>query len=119
MNFASHFKLGVFAAVLAAGSSPAIAACRVTDFTSRTLASLNEAQRLSFISQMTETEFDKLRASPPGSANHHDLVAKSASVAEARRAARSKVAGLGVENIDDYRLIWASDFLTDEELRRF
>ena len=123
MKLGSHvnrLKIGTgMCAVAMAAWSPAMAACRVTDFTSRNLASLNEAQRLSFISQMTQTEFDKLRASAPGSTNYHDLVGRSASVVEARRGARAKIVGLGVENIDDYRRIWASDFLTDEELRRF
>ena len=107
------------AAWMLALAQPANAACRVTDFTARTLASLNEVQRLSFVSQMTQTEYDKLRRSQPGSASYHELVAKSANVAEARRAAQSRIADLSVENIDDFRKIWASDFLTDEELRRF
>jgi len=114
----------IIASLCAAASTlalaqPAGAACRVTDFTDKTLTSLNEAQRLSFVSQMTQTEYDKLRRSQPGSANYHELIAKSANAAAARRAAQSKIADLGVENIDDFRRVWASDFLTDEELRRY
>jgi len=124
MNPGSHPNclkvcIGLCALALGGWCAPAMAACRVTDFTTRTLASLNEAERLSFISQMTQTEFDKLRASAPGSANHNDLIANSASVVEARNAAQSRIAATRIENVDDFRQIWASDFLSDEELQRF
>lgn len=95
------------------------AACRVTDFTDRTMASLNEIQRLSFASQMTQTEFTRLKAAPPGSANHYPLIAGSANVIEAKQAARAKIASLKIENSDYFMKIWASDFLDDEQLRRF
>jgi hypothetical protein len=110
---------GCTVAALLAWAPAAMAACRVTDFTSKTLASLNEVERLSFASQMTQTEFDKLHALASDNPNHYDLIAKSASVAEARQAAQTRIADLAVENIDDYRKIWASDFLMDEELQRF
>ncbi len=95
------------------------AACRVTDYTDRTLSSLNEVQRLSFVSQMTQTEFTRLTAAPPGSPNHYALIAGSANVIEAKQAARAKIASLKIENSDYYMKIWASDFLNDEQLRRF
>jgi hypothetical protein len=106
-------------AAMLAGAATAEASCRVTDFTDRTLSSLNEAERLSFVSQMTQTEFDKLHAAPADGANYDPIIAASASVTEARQAALAKFAGLGVENIDDYRRIWASDYLTDEQLQRY
>jgi hypothetical protein len=107
------------AVAILAWTPAAMAACRVSDFTSKTLGSLGEVQRLSFVSQMTQTEFDKLHALPPGSPNYDELIVRSAGVAEARQAAQTRLANLAVENIDDYRKIWASDFLTDEELQRF
>lgn len=107
------------AAALLTSAPAAMAACRVSDFTSKPLALLNEMQRLSFASQMTQTEFDKLHALAPGNPNYVELIAKSASVVEARQAAQTRLANLAIENIDDYRKIWASDFLTDEELQKF
>ena len=103
----------VLAAPLAMAS-----ACRVTDFTERTLASLSEVQRLSFVVEMTPTEYARLKAAAPGSANYYELIGKSATALEARQAARSKLESLRVENIDDYRRFWASDYLTDEQLRK-
>ena len=97
----------------------AIAACRVTDFSDRSLSSLNEIQRLSFVSQMTQTEYAKLKAAPAGDSNHYALIAGSANLIEARQAARTKVASLKLEYSDYYMKFWASDFLTDEQLRKF
>lgn len=110
---------GLMAVALLAWAPAAMAACRVSDFTSKPLASLNEVERLSFASQMTQTEYDKLHGLPPGSPNYYELIAKSAAVAGARQTARAQLADLTVENVDDYRKVWASDFLTDEELQRF
>ena len=104
---------------LLAGSPPATAACRVSDFTDRTLTSLNPMQRLAFASQMLETEFERLRAEPPGSPNHDALIAGAGSFVEARQTALSRLESLELENIDGLRHIWASDFLSDEELRSF
>jgi hypothetical protein len=81
--------------------------------------SLNEVERLSFVSQMTQTEFDRLHGLKPGNENFIQLVAGSASVVDARQAAKAKLATLALDNIDDYRKIWVSDFLTDEQLRRY
>lgn len=111
---------GLFAVVGLLVLAPAAhAACRVTDFTDRTLSSLNEIQRLSFASQMTQTEFTRLKAAAPGSPNHYALIADSANVIEAKQAARAKIARLKIENSDYYMKIWASDFLNDEQIQRF
>jgi len=96
-----------------------MASCRVTDFTTKPLASLNEVEQLSFISQMTQTEFDKLHSLAPGNDNYIQPVVASASVVDARQAAKAKLESLHVDNIDDYRRIWRSDFLTDEQLRHY
>ncbi len=107
------------AAALLVGPSTAMAACRVTDFTDRTLSSLEEIQRLAFVTQMTQTEFAKLKAAAPGSPNHYALIASSANVIEAKQTARAKIASLKIENSDYYTKIWASDYLSDDQLRRF
>ena len=114
-----NISAGFCVAALAAWSSAATAACRVTDFTDRTMTSLNEVERLSFATQMTQTEFDKLHGSTSGDANFVQLIVESPGLTEAKQAAKAKLTGLGIENIDDYRAIWASDFLTDEQLQRY
>lgn len=133
--------IGAVAAIALGSGTAQAAACRVTDFTTRTLSSLNEVQRLSLVSEMTRTEFARLHAEKPGSANYYELLAKASSAAEARQAALAKLATVPVRSIDDmrkvwgselrnddildamqidgYRHIWASDFLTDEELQKF
>lgn len=111
-------SLGAAAALLAV-SPAAMAACRVTDYTDRTLTSLNEVERLSFVNQMTQTEYTRLKAAAPGSPNYYALIANSANIIEARQAARAKIASLKIENSDYYMKIWASDFLTDDQLRRW
>lgn len=93
--------------------------CRVTDFTDRTLASLSEVQRLSLVTEMTQTEYNLLKSAKPGSANHYRLIAESANIREARAAARTRLYTLDVKNVDGYRRTWASDFLTDEQTRKF
>ena len=102
-----------------ASASTAMAACRVTDFTDRTLRSLNDAERLSFISQMTQTEYDKLHAMTPDSASYDPAIVQGANVRDVRQAAIARLESLGIENIDYYRRLWASDFLTDDQLRRY
>lgn len=97
----------------------AMAACRVTDFTARPLTSLNEIQRLSFVSQMTQTEYIRLKQAAPSDPNHYSLIVNSANLIEAKQAARTKIGSLNIENSDYYMKIWASDFLTDEKLREF
>lgn len=111
---------GLFAAIAMLAWAPAAsAACRVTDFSDRSMASLNEIQRLSFVSQMTQTEYVKLKAAPAGDPNHYALIAGSANLIEAKQAARAKIASLKIEYSDYYMRFWASDFLTDDQLRKF
>ena len=110
---------GLGTAALLLLASPAFATCRVTDFTDRPLASLNEMQRLSFISQLERTEFDRLKARPAGDPNHDAMIASAASVMDARKAAWTRLDNLRIDNIDDYRRVWRSDFLTDEQLRNY
>lgn len=106
------------AALLAA--TPAFAwPCPVTNFTERTLASLSEVQRLSFVTEMTRTEYDRLKAEKPGSDNHYALLANSASISAARQAARDKLYSIGIKNVDGFRLVWSTEFLTDENLAKF
>lgn len=109
--------LGVAAALLAA--SPAFATCRVTDFTDLPLSSLNDMQRLSFVSQLERTEFDRLKAKPQGDPNHDATIAAAASATDARKAAWARLEALKMDNIADYRQVWRSDFLTDEQLRKY
>lgn len=101
------------------GATAQAAACRITDYTDRPLAALNAMQRLAFLSEMTPTEFQKMKAAASGDPNYSDIVAKSATAAEARQAARDKLISLKVDNVDGYREIWATDYLTDEQMLRF
>lgn len=100
-------------------SQVAVASCRVTDFATTPLTSLNEVEQLSFVSQMTQTEFDKLHSLSAGNDNYIQPVVASASVVEARQAAKAKLEKLHLDNMDDYRRIWLSDFLTDEQLQHY
>lgn len=92
-------------------------ACRITDFTDRTLDSLTEKQRVSFLTEMTQTEYQRIKASPPGTPNFDPMIAVSTNVGSARALAYAKLASYNIENIDDYRKIWASDWLTDKGLQ--
>jgi hypothetical protein len=116
-------------------------ACRVTDFTDKPLSSLSEVQRLSFVMQMTQTEFDRLHAAKSGDPNYYELLAANDTISKAQQAARRKLDSVTFHSIDDYRArwdanlgqndfldameveeyssIWATDYLTDEQLRRF
>lgn len=109
----------VVMAILALAPTAWGAACRITDFTDRTLSSLNEVQRLSFVSHMTQTEFDRLKEAAPGSENYYSLIVESSSVKEAREKAIEKLETLDIPSVDGYRNIWATDYLTDEQLKRF
>ncbi|MDG2004219.1 MAG: hypothetical protein P8J20_12895 [Novosphingobium sp.] len=118
--------IGRFVALALAAASVVImtapahaAACRVTDFTDKPLSKLREVQRLSFATEMTQTEYDRIRGEQPSSANYYELIASSANIREARQAAQTKLETLQIENIDSYRLVWASDFLSDDQLRKF
>lgn len=116
-----HIRTGLELAALAllAAAQPALArACRVTDFTDRSLSSLTEVERLSFVTEMTRTEYDRLKAAPAGSPNHYDLLVSSASLPEARQAARAKLESLHLDNVDEFRKVWGADFLTDEGVQK-
>ena len=112
---------GVAAAVtLALASTTAMAsACRITDYTDKPLSALNGMQRLSFLTEMTPTEFQKIKAARAGDPNYDEIVAKSGTAPDARRAARDKLISLKVDNIDGYRQIWATDYLSNEQMRHF
>jgi hypothetical protein len=105
------------AAMLLAAPAAHATACRITDFSDRTLSSLSERQRLSFLTEMSPTEFTRIKASAPGSPNYDAIVAASANAREARDAARSKLEAFGMENFDNYRMLSASDWLTDKGLQ--
>lgn len=108
------------AVAMAAMAGPALAsACRITDYTDKPLSALNGVQRLSFLTEITPTEFARLKALPPGDPNYSDVVAKSATAADARNAASDTLLSLKIDNVSGYRTIWATDYLSDEQLRRF
>lgn len=108
----------VAAATLFAAPAAYATACRITDFTDRTLASLNEKQRLSFLTEMTQTEYQRMKQAKQGTPNYDPMVAASSSPSEARDAAYTKLESFNIENVDDYRKIWAADYLTDEQLQK-
>jgi hypothetical protein len=115
-----RYWTGLLIATCALLSAPAaVASCRVSDFASRPLASLNEVQRLSFVRQMTQTEYDRLKRVASGDANYYSIIANSANRAETKQAAQTKLDSLHMQNSDDYAAIWASDFLDDEQSRNF
>jgi hypothetical protein len=112
----------LLAGLALAGLSPAPALaspCRVTDFTDQPLSALSEVQRLAVVTEMTRTEYTRFKASEPGSPNYYKLVADSANITAARDAAHASLATLKLDNVDDYRQVWASDFLTDDQLRKY
>jgi hypothetical protein len=113
-----HIVALACAAVLSGGSAAMAGACRVTDFTDRPLASLNELERLSFVTQMTRTEYEKLKAAAPGGPNYYDLIARSPSLPDARQAAHDRLDSLKLENVDEYAKFWAHDYLSDEQIRK-
>lgn len=111
----SGLAAGALLGTAASASSP----CRITDYTDRTFSSLNGVQQLSFLSEMTPTEFAKLKALMPDDPNYSEIVAKSATAADARNAARDTLIALKVDHIDGYRRIWATDYLSDEQMRKY
>ena len=107
-------------ALLLGTAVPALAGpCRVTDFSDRPLSSLNEVERLSFAVQMTRTEYDRLKAAQPGSPNYYELIAKSDSLPAARQAARDRLYSLKLDNVMEYAVFWAHDWLSDEAIRKY
>lgn len=114
-------EAGLVGAILAlALSTPAQAfSCRVTDFTDQPLSSLHEVERLSFVTEMTNTEYDRLKAERQGAPNYYPLIAESKNIRDARQSAMAKLNALNIKNIDGYRKTWAIDFLSDEQQRKF
>lgn len=110
--------LAALAALASAGSAMA-SPCRVTDFTDKPMSALNEAQRLSLVTEMTRTEYDRIKAAATGTPNYYGLIASSENITAARRAAFDKLASIKLDHVDDYRQIWASDFLNDEQMRKY
>ena len=74
---------------------------------------------MALVTEMTRTEYDRLKASPVGSPDYFRLLADSPGITEARTAARARFAALKLDHVDDYRLVWASDFLNDDQLRKY
>jgi len=103
----------------ASASAASASACRITDFTDKQLGDLNGVQRLSFLTEMTPTEFARIKSAKPGEANYDEIVANSETVGDARNAAHDKLLSLKVDNISGYRTIWATDYLSDAQMRRF
>jgi hypothetical protein len=106
---------GFVAAAAALAATAAGAACPVTEFGPRPLASLNPVQRLAFLGQVTRTEFAVLKAAAPGDANYDPLVTGAADAQAARQAAQARIEALGVPNAPEYARFWALDWLSDEQ----
>jgi hypothetical protein len=108
------------AVTLAIWNTSAMAsACRITDYTDKPLSALNGVERLSFLSELTPTEFQKIKASEPGKPDYSEIVARSNTAAAARNTARDQLISLKIDNVEGYRQIWATDFLSDEQMRHF
>jgi len=103
----------------ASASAASASACRITDYTDKSLAELNGMEQLAFLTEMTPSEFANIKAAAPGDPNYSEIVANSETAAAARNAAHDKLISLKVDNIAGYRSIWATDYLTDEQMRRF
>lgn len=94
-------------------------ACRVTDFTDLNLNQLDNFRQLAMLSEITATEFKRLKQAKPGDDNYHKIVDESESVAMVNKLAFLALEELGTENFDGYRKVWASDFLTDKAAEDF
>lgn len=115
-----RYAIGVVgAAWLLASTNAAFAACRVSDFMMRPLNTLTEIERLSFVSQMTQTEFNKFKSAPATSGDHYALISDSANVGEARDHAQAKIDSLGLEDSNAHAKVWAIDFLDDDGLTHY
>ena len=118
-NFNLLLRTFFAASALGLASVSWAGACRVTDFTDVPLSSLNEIQRLSFVSQMTQTEFNRLSQVGEENENYYQLIAESETVSEASSKAWSTLESMGILNFDEFRKFWASDFLTAKALEDF
>lgn len=105
------------AATLVVAPAAHATACRITDFTDRPLSSLSDNQRIAFLTEMTPIEYQRIKAAPQGSPNYDRMVSVSTNISAARALAYAKLASLNIENVDDYRKVWASDYLTDKGLQ--
>lgn len=112
-------RVAAVAMCVLGGTTAMASACRITDYTDKPLNALNPMQQLSLLSEMTPTEFQKMKAAVAGDPNYSEIVANSATAGAARQAARDKLIGLKVDNVAGYREIWATDFLSDEQMLRF
>ncbi len=120
MKRARLIVAGMGLALSALMATPVLAsACRITDYTDKPLSALNGVERLSFLTEMTPTEFQKIKTASPGSPSYDEIVAHSASAADARSAAQEKLISLKVDNVGGYRSIWATDFLSDEQMKHY
>ena len=111
-------------AVLAGGpallaASPTLAACRLSDFTTRSLASLSEIERLAVVTQMTRTEFARFHSFGPGDPNHYPLVASSSNLLQAKQRAQASIDALGLPNGAELAKFWASNLLDDKGLKDY
>lgn len=109
----------LIAAWMLFSATAVMAACRVSDFTDAPLTSLKEIQRLSYVSQMTPTEYNALKQAEPDSKDYYPLIVNSANVTAARKTAQSKTESLRIDNSADYAKFWALDYLTDEKMREY
>lgn len=100
-------------------ATSAFAACRLSDFTTRSLSSLSEIERLSFVTQMTRTEFSKFHALGPNDPNHYALITASANALQARQRAQAAIAALGMEHGPEYAKFWTSNLLDDKALKDY
>ncbi|MEZ5744825.1 MAG: hypothetical protein R3D89_14155, partial [Sphingomonadaceae bacterium] len=90
-RFGGLLPAAIALCAVAAPLPASAAACRATDFTDNPLSSWSEVQRLSFVTEMTRTEYDKLKAAPEDSPNHYTLITQSEGISEAREAAYKKL----------------------------
>lgn len=112
-------KMALAALALMASSAAQASPCRVTDFTEKPLSALSEVQRMAVITEMTRTEFDRMKAAAPGSPGYVKLAADASDISAARQAAHARLATMKLDHVDDYRTIWGSDFLNDDQLRKY
>lgn len=118
-NLKALASVGALAIFAASGGLAAASPCRVTDFTDKPLSALSEVQRLALVTEMTRTEYDRLKTAAPGSPNYYRPIVESSDLAGARQTALERFASLKLDHIDEYREIWASDFLEDVKQRAY
>ncbi len=100
-------------------ATSAFAACRLSDFTTRSLSSLSEIERLSAVTQMTRTEFAKFHALGLNDPNYYALITASANALQAKQRAQAAIAVLGMEQGSEYAKFWAANMLDDKALKDY